>query len=110
MACLSGGFTGGVSAQLLFTPCTTSEDMNYPPFQRTKLYPVALCFPSSQKELLESVTAQHCKMKFAGRYRLPAIVMRMSGERKVFTASSCIWKAVNTFNIVFPMPQSFWFT
>jgi len=46
-------------------------------------------------------------MKFAGRYRLPGIAMGMSGERKVFTASSCIWKAVNTFNIVFPMPQSF---
>jgi len=49
-------------------------------------------------------------MKFAGHYRLPGIAMGMSGERKVFTASSCIWKAVNTFNIVFPMPQSFWFT
>ena len=110
MACLSGGFVGGVSAQLLFAPCTTSEDINYPPFQRTKPYPVALCFPSSQKELLELVTAQHCQMKFAGRYRLPGIVMGMSGERKVFTAFQMQEEAVNTFNIVFPMPQSFSFT
>ena len=41
-------------------------------------------------------------MKFAGRNGLPGLAMIITGERKVFTASPSIWKAVNTFNIVFP--------
>lgn len=49
----------------------------------------------------------HREINIPGLSGLPRIAMKMPGKRKVFTSSPCIWKTVNTFNIVFPILQRF---